>query len=108
MTLTTSPPWGLRHDITPCFGARLVQEGNRLHYLGDRPGSTARSLPCSYVRWTAAFRHLSDRWKPRCVPANWTRIRHIRREKDGLICEADTRGSCGYVYVSVYPAPQPA
>jgi cytoskeleton bundling-enhancing protein CbeA-like protein len=35
-------------------------------------------------------------------------IRHIRREKDGLICEADTRGSCGYVYVSVYPAPQPA
>ncbi len=47
MTLTTSPPWGLRHDITPCFGARLVQEGNRLHYLGDRPGSTARSLPCS-------------------------------------------------------------
>jgi hypothetical protein len=25
--------------------------------------------------------------------------------KEGLICEADTRGSCGYVYVSVYPAP---
>jgi cytoskeleton bundling-enhancing protein CbeA-like protein len=32
----------------------------------------------------------------------------LRREKEGLICEADTRGSCGYVYVSVYPAPQPA
>ncbi|ENI9444197.1 type IV toxin-antitoxin system YeeU family antitoxin, partial [Escherichia coli] len=21
--------------VTPCFGARLVQEGNRLHYLAD-------------------------------------------------------------------------
>lgn len=76
MTLYTSPPWGLRHDITPCFGARLVQEGNRLHYLGTGPGSTERSPPCSYVRWTAAFRYLSDGWNPRCVPVNWTRIRH--------------------------------
>ncbi|MBS8421010.1 type IV toxin-antitoxin system YeeU family antitoxin [Escherichia coli] len=24
--------------VTPCFGARLVQEGNRLHYLADRAG----------------------------------------------------------------------
>ncbi|MCZ5851094.1 type IV toxin-antitoxin system YeeU family antitoxin [Escherichia coli] len=22
--------------MTPCFGARLVQEGNQLHYLADR------------------------------------------------------------------------
>jgi cytoskeleton bundling-enhancing protein CbeA-like protein len=32
------PQWGLRHDITPCFGARLVQEGQRLHFLADRAG----------------------------------------------------------------------
>ena len=30
----TEPWWGLRRNITPCFGARLVQEGNHLHYLG--------------------------------------------------------------------------
>lgn len=30
------PWWGLRRNITPCFGARLVQEGNHLHYLADR------------------------------------------------------------------------
>jgi cytoskeleton bundling-enhancing protein CbeA-like protein len=30
------PQWGLRCDITPCFGARLVQEGQRLHFLADR------------------------------------------------------------------------
>ena len=28
--------WGLQRDITPSLGARLVQEGNRLHYLADR------------------------------------------------------------------------
>ncbi|MBW9442082.1 type IV toxin-antitoxin system YeeU family antitoxin, partial [Enterobacter roggenkampii] len=25
--------WGLQRAITPRLGARLVQEGNRLHYL---------------------------------------------------------------------------
>ncbi|EBV2934839.1 type IV toxin-antitoxin system YeeU family antitoxin, partial [Salmonella enterica subsp. enterica serovar Stanley] len=34
----TSPWWGLRRNVSPCFGARLVQEGNRLHYLADRAG----------------------------------------------------------------------
>ncbi|HBE5824253.1 TPA: type IV toxin-antitoxin system YeeU family antitoxin [Escherichia coli] len=33
------PWWGLPCTVTPCFGARLVQEGNRLHYLADRAGS---------------------------------------------------------------------
>ncbi|WP_192830856.1 type IV toxin-antitoxin system YeeU family antitoxin, partial [Escherichia coli] len=27
------PWWGLPCTVTPCFGACLVQEGNRLHYL---------------------------------------------------------------------------
>ncbi|HHL2498974.1 TPA: type IV toxin-antitoxin system YeeU family antitoxin [Yersinia enterocolitica] len=32
--------WGLNRNVTPCFGARLVQEGNRLHYLADRTSIT--------------------------------------------------------------------
>ncbi|HCK3335350.1 TPA: type IV toxin-antitoxin system YeeU family antitoxin, partial [Klebsiella pneumoniae] len=32
--------WGLNRNVTPCFGARLVQEGNRLHYLADRVSIT--------------------------------------------------------------------
>ena len=36
------PWWGLKRDITPCFGARLVQEGNRLHYLADRASITGQ------------------------------------------------------------------
>ncbi|HBY1575792.1 TPA: type IV toxin-antitoxin system YeeU family antitoxin, partial [Klebsiella pneumoniae] len=35
---TSCPQWGLTRAITPCFGARLVQEGNRLHFLPDRAG----------------------------------------------------------------------
>ncbi len=35
------PWWGLPCTVTPCFGARLVQEGNRLHYLEDIPGVLA-------------------------------------------------------------------
>jgi cytoskeleton bundling-enhancing protein CbeA-like protein len=34
--------WGLKCDITPHFGARLVQEGNRLHYLADRASITGQ------------------------------------------------------------------
>lgn len=30
------PAWGLKRDVTPQFGARLVQEGDRLHFLVDR------------------------------------------------------------------------
>ena len=36
----SEPWWGLKRNITPCFGARLVQEGNRLHYLADRASIT--------------------------------------------------------------------
>lgn len=32
------PYWGLQHDITPRLGARLIQQGVRLHFLGDRAG----------------------------------------------------------------------
>lgn len=37
---TAEPWWGLRYKTTPCFGARLEQEGNRLHYLADRASIT--------------------------------------------------------------------
>lgn len=33
---TPCPEWGLRCDISPRFGARLVQESHQLHFLADR------------------------------------------------------------------------
>ncbi|EFN9396597.1 type IV toxin-antitoxin system YeeU family antitoxin [Escherichia coli O28/42:H37] len=38
------PWWGLPCTVTPCFGARLVQEGNRLHYLADRAGTRSQLI----------------------------------------------------------------
>ena len=38
MSFIPAHEWGLKSDIVPRFGARLVQEGNRLHYLADRAG----------------------------------------------------------------------
>ena len=35
-----NPEWGLLCEAIPRFSARLVQEGNRLHYLADRAGIT--------------------------------------------------------------------
>lgn len=36
MPSSDTPEWGLKCAVTPRFGARLVQEGHRLHYLADR------------------------------------------------------------------------
>lgn len=109
MTTSTSLQWGLRHDITPRFGARLVQEGNHLHYLGDRAGlyggfsplqlrALDRSFPAFIRQMESALR--SGELDPHTAHT-------IRLEYDGLICEADTLGSCGYVYLSVYPVSYP-
>lgn len=34
--------WGLKCNLAPHFGARLVQEGERLHYLAGRAGITGK------------------------------------------------------------------
>ncbi len=38
MSSTDIQQWGLRRNISPCFGARLVQERGCLHFLADRAG----------------------------------------------------------------------
>lgn len=48
--------WGLPCTVTPCFGARLVQEGNRLHYLANRAVSEAGSEMQMHTTWTRPFR----------------------------------------------------
>lgn len=108
--ITTAPHrWGLRRDVTPCFGARLVQEGYVLHYLGDRAGL--------YGTFSPTQLQMLDRSFPMFVGLMEAALRSgeldphnahvIRLENEGLVCEADTLGSCGYVYASIYPAPQP-
>ncbi len=69
--------WGLQRDTTPRLGARLVQEGNRLHYLADRASITGKfsdaecRMPNAECRmpnagnWMKRSRTLSARWN-RC------------------------------------------
>ncbi|EEY8785242.1 type IV toxin-antitoxin system YeeU family antitoxin, partial [Escherichia coli] len=49
------PWWGLPCTVTPCFGARLVQEGNRLHYLADRADIRGRFSDADAYHLDQAF-----------------------------------------------------
>jgi cytoskeleton bundling-enhancing protein CbeA-like protein len=102
------PAWGLKRNITPQLGARLVQQGNRLHYLADRAGISgifsevqARSLDNAFPQFInhLELMLLSGELNPRYQHG-------ITLYRDGLTCEADSLGSCGYIYISIYPTPE--
>ena len=100
-----TPWWGLWRDVTPLFGARLVQEGHNLHFLADRAGfsgvfseSDARHLDQAFPLFMKQMEGmlLSGELEPR-------RAKGITLQAKELTCEADTLGSCGYVYIAIYP-----
>jgi len=68
MPFIPSHEWGLQSDITPRFGARLIQEGNRLHYLADRVGLTRSFSPEQLQKLEQTSLCLSHNWKICCVP----------------------------------------
>ena len=57
--------WGLQRAITPRLGARLVQEGNRLHYRLTGPASPVCSVTPNAGSWMTHSHTLSARWN-RC------------------------------------------
>lgn len=100
-----APAWGLRRDIFPCFGARLVQEGKCLYFLPDRacfagtfPPEAENALKDHFPAIIQRLETLLQRGDldPR-------RQHRVRFSLADLVCEADTLGSCGYVYISIYP-----
>lgn len=100
------PQWGLKRNITPQFGARLVQEGNRLHYLADRAGFSGAFTDDDAIRFDQAF-PLMMKQLELMLTSGELNPRHshcVTLYHNGLTCEADTLGSCGYVYLAVYPA----
>ncbi|HAL0783811.1 TPA: DUF987 family protein [Escherichia coli] len=101
------PWWGLPCTVTPCFGARLVQEGNRLHYLADRAGIRGRFSDADAYHLDQAFPLLMKQLELMLTSGELNpRHQHtITLYAKGLTCEADTLGSCGYVYLAVYPTP---
>jgi cytoskeleton bundling-enhancing protein CbeA-like protein len=108
MPLYLSQEWGLRSDITPRFGARLVQEGNRLHYLADRAGIIGElsigqndRLNQSFPVMIGMLEHLLTTGE-----LNPRQQHRVTIYYNNLTCEADTLGSHGYVYIAVYPTTQ--
>ena len=97
--------WGLQRDITTRLGARLVQEGNRLHYLADRASITGKISDAECLKLDVAFPHFISQMELMLTTGEMNpRHAHcITLYHNSFICEADTLGSCGYVYVAVYP-----
>ncbi len=103
--VTDTLKWGLKCDNTPHFGARLVQEGNRLHYLADRASIAGTFSDADLRHLDQAFPVLLKQLELMLVSSE-INPRHQHRVTlyaKGLTCEADTLGSCGYVYIAVYP-----
>ncbi|MCP1630413.1 cytoskeleton bundling-enhancing protein CbeA-like protein [Citrobacter amalonaticus] len=102
--------WGLQRDITPCMGARLVQEGNRLHYLADRASITGQFSDADLRHLDQAFPVLMKQLELMLTSGELTpRHQHgVTLYAKGLTCDADTLGSHGYVYLAIYPTPATA
>jgi cytoskeleton bundling-enhancing protein CbeA-like protein len=97
--------WGLKRSITPRFGARLVQEGNRLHYLADRADIAGKFSEGQARQLDQAFQLIMKQLEL-MLTSGELNPRHqycITLYHNGLTCEADTLGSCGYVYLAIYP-----
>lgn len=100
-----SPKWGLRREITPRFSAKLVHEGNHLHYLADRAGITGAFNEEACHQLNSAFPHFIEQVEMMLLSGELN-PRHAHRVTlyhDELTCEADTLGSHGYVYIAIYP-----
>ncbi|SPZ64866.1 Antitoxin YeeU [Serratia quinivorans] len=97
--------WGLDREVTPCFGARLVQEGNRLHFLADRAGFNGTFSEDDALRLDQAFPLMLKELELRLRSGelNPRRQHCVTLNHNSLTCEADTLGSYGYVYIAIYP-----
>lgn len=105
MALSVPQEWGLRSDITPRFGARLVQEGNRLHYLADRARLAGSFSPEQLQKLDRAFSLFIEQLENllRSGELNPCQQHRVEVHIAGLTCMADTLGSYGYVYITIYP-----
>ncbi|CGA57146.1 MULTISPECIES: type IV toxin-antitoxin system YeeU family antitoxin [Enterobacteriaceae] len=101
------PWWGLKPTVTPCFGARLVQEGNRLHYLADRSSIAGTFSDADLRHLDQAFPLLLKQMELMLTSGELTpRHQHcVTLYAKGLTCEADSLGSHGYIYIAIYPTP---
>jgi cytoskeleton bundling-enhancing protein CbeA-like protein len=104
------PWWGLKRNFTPCFGARLVQEGNQLHYLADRASITGTFSDADLRYLDQAFPLLLKQIELKLTHGELDprRPHGVTLHAKGLVCEADSLGSHGYIYIAIYLTPPEA
>ena len=107
---TPSPVWGLQSAITPRLGARLVQQGDHLHFLADRAGFVGTFAPEVLQTLDIAFPVLLEQLGAylRSGELDQRRQHCVRVQHAGFTCEADTLGSFGHVYIAVYQTAPPS
>lgn len=82
-----------------------MQEDNRLHYLADRVSIIGKFSDAECLQLDVAFPHFISRMESMMTNGEMN-PRHAHRVllyHNGFSCEADTLGSCGYVYIAIYP-----
>jgi cytoskeleton bundling-enhancing protein CbeA and related proteins len=106
---TLAPPptisWGLPRDISPRFGARLIQSRYRLDFLPDRASLVGEWSEAQIAKLDLAFPEIIKALEAKLLTGELDVQRQhcITIQHGGFTCEADTLGSHGYVYVALYP-----
>ncbi|MGR1200673.1 type IV toxin-antitoxin system YeeU family antitoxin [Aeromonas hydrophila] len=97
--------WGLPHTVTPRFGARLIQEHHRLHFLSDRASLTGEWEEVAIYWLEAAFPAIIKELETKLLTGELDaqRQQRITIHHGGFTCEAYSLGSHGYVYIAIYP-----
>lgn len=92
------------YDYT-LFWSWLVQEGDRLHFLADRAGFNGAFCDDDALYLDQAFPLILKQLELILTSGELSpRHQHcVTLYHNGLTCEADTLGSCGYVYIAIYP-----
>ncbi|RYM61136.1 hypothetical protein BSR03_13270 [Serratia proteamaculans] len=100
----------MQSTITPRLGARLVQQGNHLHFLADRAGFVGTFPPDALKRLDAAFPELIEQLEAclRSGELDQRRQHCVTVQHAGFSCEADSLGSFGHIYIAVYQTVSPS
>ncbi|WP_429026070.1 type IV toxin-antitoxin system YeeU family antitoxin [Aeromonas veronii] len=98
--------WGLPRDISPRFGARLIQSRYRLDFLSDRASLIGEWSEAQIAKLDLAFPEIIKALEAKLLTGELDAQRQhcITIQHGGFSCEADTLGSHGYVYVALYSA----
>lgn len=97
--------WGLPRDISPRFGARLIQSRYRLDFLSDRASLIGEWSEAQIANLDQVFPEIIKALEAKLLTGELDAQRQhcITIQHEGFTCEADTLGSYGYVYLAIYP-----